>query len=299
LLKLAGLPVLADANEIREKHPEISEYLEAIIEVKLDRRLSVRSVIVMDLAARKLAVGLKAIPRTHEAGIFPENILIEYYLQVWGIAPLFAQAYRFFLKSILSTMSQVLLSGILGPNRLSANYLDLANVTTNLELKTVYEILEVSRISVERPLVVGHGANGLLAKAVKLAYDPWQVSFEGAKLEDCQMAALAGRGVNDSDQSRIVNFYRDDSLTAKEDGEALMNNRFPQYDGPLPGIPPNPFQTFCFAAAACATDDRFDKLCFGVLGKEDYLKIWDQIGRPRTGESRNDIDALWAMIAAL
>jgi hypothetical protein len=98
------------------------------------------------------------------------------------------------------------------------------------------------------------------------------------------MATLVASGGEVGDRSTIINFFTDGSLTAKDDETALTNNRFPQYGLSL-GIRPDPFKTFCFVAAACAMDDRFDHLCFGVLGKDETEELWTKLGRPRTGPS--------------
>jgi hypothetical protein len=276
LIQIAAFPILAEANE--DKYRSIRDYLANLTGIKLTE--SVDSVISMDLNHQTLAVGLKSIPRTHEFGIELENVLMKYYLMICALAPWFEEAYNAFLKSILSPISQTLISGILGPNRLSVSYLRQANRNANLEMKTIYEILEVQRLSVNRPVVVGHGANGLLAKAVPFSYGPWRFSFEAPKLEDSAIQTLLGE--DESDRSRIVNFVSEGSLIADADGEAFTNNRIPGYGLPL-GIPPTPFQTFCFVTAACGNDTRFDRICSDVMGdRKEYDKIWEKLGRERT-----------------
>jgi hypothetical protein len=136
-------------------------------------------------------------------------------------------------------------------------------------------------------VVVGHGANGLIVKAMPLLYDPWRISFEGPRMQDSAMESLADNPNARNAQTRIVNFFTDDSLLVQDDGAALTNHRIPKY-GLLPGIPPNPFETFCFFAVACGSDDRFDNLCIDVLGNETYLDLWDELGRRRIQEGENN-----------
>jgi hypothetical protein len=62
---------------------------------------------------------------------------------------------------------------------------------TNLEMNVMQNLLKVLRSSVEMPVVVGHGANGLLVKAVSFSSDAWKFSFEGPKLKDSPMATLS------------------------------------------------------------------------------------------------------------
>jgi hypothetical protein len=209
---------------------------------------------------------------------------MDYYLKIAAIAPYFETAYEFFLHDVLQLTAEYLLSGILGPNRLSVYYMDRARVTANLELTTVQEILASRRSSVDIPLIIGHGANGLLAKSIPLSVDAWRFSFEGPKLKDSPMATLASANEED-DTSRIVNFYTGESFTAKADESALTNNRIPQYrSGILSAVPPQPFETFCFIVAACGSDDRFDNLCVDVLGDNTYFDLWENLRRPRVQE---------------
>jgi hypothetical protein len=129
-------------------------------------------------------------------------------------------------------------------------------------------------------LVVGHGANGLLDKAVPFTSDPWRFSFEGPRLKDSPMATLVD--AEEDARSRIVNVYSENSFVATEDTIALINSRIPEFrTGILGRVPPSSFQTFCFVAVACGTDDRFDALCVDVLGNKTYLDLWHELGRER------------------
>jgi hypothetical protein len=303
LIQLAAIPILAEAQEIQTSKPEILKYLSFLTDVTLYESFSMESVISLDFEGKKLAVGLKPIPYTHEIGIYLENVLMEYYLQIAAIAPYFDLAYDNFLHTILRPISQSLLSGILGPNRLSVFYLDQARAMTNLEMNVMQNLLKVLRSSVEIPVVVGHGANGLLVKAIPFSSDAWRFSFEGPKLKDSPMATLSGAD-EESDVSRIVNFYSDESFTVSIDESALTNHRIPKYRSGISGsIPPNAFQTFCFVTAACGSDNRFDNLCGDVLGNETYLGIWNQLERPRIEEDtitlRERYDDLWEKYSAL
>jgi hypothetical protein len=284
LIQLAAIPILADARQLRNTRPDVLDYLSLLTNVEINDSLSVESVVSVNVTGRKMVVGLQAIDHLDEIGIYLENVLMDYYLKIAAVAPYFETAYDLFLKSVLSSIAEYLLSGIVGPNRLSVYYLDRAKVTANLEMTTLYDILEVLRSSLDVPVIVGHGANGLLAKAVPLSIDPWRFSFEGPKLKDSPMATLAN-AAEESDTSRIVNFYSGQSFTATSDGSALTNHRIPKYrTGALGSIPPNPFQTFCFVAAACGSDDRFDELCADVLGESTYFEAWDKLERARVAE---------------
>jgi hypothetical protein len=172
-----------------------------------------------------------------------------------------------------------LVSGILGPNQVSVSSLNLANLTAGLELELASDVLNALHLSVNRP-VVGDGGNGLLVKALAFSYDPWRISFEAPCLAKSPMAALAGTTETDSQISRILNFHGVDSVYAQSDDMALVNSRIPRY-GLSRVIPPNPFETFCFTAAACGMDDRFDMLCNDVLGEKRFSSIWVDLRRWR------------------
>jgi hypothetical protein len=237
-----------------------------------------QSIIAFDQQEKIIAVALPAIPFDKNFGVYCENFLATYYHAVIGsFVPLYETAYDRFLSTILTGASQTIISAILGPNRLSTHYLDRAHLTADLELRTAYELLEALNLSADRPVVVGHGANGLLAKALPFSEDPWRVSFEGPMLDDSPMVALAH---DNPDTSRIINFYTVGSFYALSDAEALINNKIPSH-GANHLIPEGPFETFCFVAAACGSDIRFDRLCNDVLGEEQFAQIWNIVGRAR------------------
>jgi hypothetical protein len=285
LMQLAAIPILVEASE----HPEVIEYLSHLTNVPVNKSLSARSLVSRALGDEKLAIGLQAIPYLHEIGIYLENVLMDYYLEIAAAAPYFETAYDLFLQPVLRPIAEYLLSGIVGPNRLSVYYLDQAKVTATLEMATVYEILEVLHSPVDMPVIVGHGANGLLAKALPLSIDAWRFSFEGPKLKDSPMGTLADAD-EESDTSRIMNFYTGESFTANADESALTNNRIPKYrSGIRSAVPPQPFQTFCFVVAACESDDRFDEICVGVLGNSTYLGLWEKLGRSRAPKAKQTV----------
>jgi hypothetical protein len=244
--------------------------------------LSAHAMIAFSREEKKLAVGLASIPFDANFGIYCENFLSSYYPTILGIfVPFYSIAYGNLLSRMLATPSQGLVSGILGPNRLSTYYLDKATLTAFWELNSIYDVLEALRFSPRRPVVVGHGANGLLAKALPFLNDPWRVSFEGPVLEDSPIATLAQDKTNRTRRPTIVNYYTNGSIYAVVDRAAFVNTQIIR--SPLSAvIPPGPFETFCVVAAACAEDTRFDALCDDVLGGSDgFLKIWMSFDRER------------------
>jgi hypothetical protein len=286
LLQLAALPILAEVQLINSTNPEVLRHMACLTGVRLIQEdpevaFPSKSTLAFDSVQGKLALGMPSIGFDRNFGLYCENFLTSYYHElIQTIVPFYSIASSSFLSGMLTTTGEELVSGILGPNQVSVSALNLANLTAGLELGFASDILNALHLSVNRPVIVGHGGNGLLAKALGFSYDPWRVSFEAPSLADSPMAALAGTNKNNSKLSRIVNFHGVDSIYAQSDDMALVNYRIPRY-GLSRLIPPNAFETFCFAAAACGMDDRFDSLCNDVLGEERFLSIWTDLTRWR------------------
>jgi hypothetical protein len=184
-----------------------------------------------------------------------------------------------------------LVSGILGPNRLSETWLNNATVSVTRELDAVSEVIEALGLSADHPVMIGHGANGLIMKALKFenGTDPWRVAFESPMLMDSPMATLANLGEIDSTLSRIVNLYSDGSFYALSDDAALVNNKMPSYSSHNRLIPPHSFETFCFTVAACGNDPVLDGLCERVFSSTAaFGALCTKMGRPRVRSSVNE-----------
>jgi hypothetical protein len=111
-------------------------------------------------------------------------------------------------------------------------------------------------------------------------------------LTDSPMASLAEMEEIDPKLSRIINFYSDGSFYAMDDPSALVNNRIPKYSRQSPLIPPHPFETFCFAVAACGNEPTFDHLCDRVFdevfGPRTFLDLCTDVGRTRSQTRVNE-----------
>jgi hypothetical protein len=278
------MPVLGEAWA--KNLSSLVDHLACLTNISLMRNTEVgynsTVVLAFDPEENKLAVGMPAMQEfQHLFGLQCENFLTEYYQSAIGaFVPLYSVVYDAFLGDVLTTLGDSLLSGILGPNRLSVYHFDIAQLVAARELEIAWEVLKALGLSAERPVIVGHGANGLLVKALKISSDPWRIAFEAPKLEDTPLAALANRTNDGTNRSRILNFYGDGSFYSRFDGSALVNNRIPEY-GMTRWVPRNPFQNFCFIVAACTYDDRFDSMCNDVLGKDRFADVWKGLGRPR------------------
>jgi hypothetical protein len=287
LLQLAALPMLGEASAVAgNENSWLLDSLACLTDIPLLRNdpnvgFNSTAVLAFDSVEKKFALAMPAVPFARDFGIVCENFLTSYYHTIIDmIIPFYSIAYNNFLADALTTTAQTLISGILGPGRLSAIHLDSARLYAGIELQIAWEVLEALGLSAERPVMVGHGANGLLAKVLDISKDPWRVSFEAPKVTGTPIAALANRIDDEAKRSRIFNFYSDGSLYALFDEGALINTRIPDY-GLTGAVPPNPFDTFCFTVAACAHDNRFDSLCNDVLGDDVFAAIWTELGRGR------------------
>jgi hypothetical protein len=166
-----------------------------------------------------------------------------------------------------------------------------ATVSVRQELDVVSEVIEALGLSADRPVIVGHGANGLIMKALKFEHgaNPWRVAFESPMLQDSPMATLADLGEIDSTLPRIVNFYSDGSFYALLDDAALVNNKIPSYSSRSEIIPPHSFETFCFTVAACGNDPVLDRLCERVFSSPaEFGQLCTKVGRPRLRSTVNE-----------
>jgi hypothetical protein len=232
---------------------------------------------------------MPAMPFVANLGIMLENSLTYYYPILMDlVVPFYALASDFFLSNLLSVPTEILVSGILGPNRLSEQWLNNATVSVTRELDVVSEVIKALGLYADQPVMVGHGANGLIMKALKFenGSHPWRVAFESPMLSDSPMATLADLGQIEPAVSRIVNFYSEGSIYALSDSAAIMNNRMPSYSSRSSAIPPHSFETFCFTVAACGNDPVLDRMCERV--DTAFGNLCAKIGRPRIRASGNE-----------
>jgi hypothetical protein len=228
---------------------------------------------------------MPAMPFVANLGIMLENSLTYYYPMLMDVVvPFYGLASDFFLSNLLSAPTEILVSGILGPNRLSEYWLTNATVSVERELDVVSQVIEALGLSADHPVMVGHGANGLIMKALTFesGTDPWRVAFESPMLMNSPMATLANLGEIDSKLSKIINFYSVGSFYALFDEAALVNNRFPSYSSHSRLVPPHSFETFCFTVAACGNDPILNGLCERVFpDPQEFRNLCTEVGRSR------------------
>jgi hypothetical protein len=302
-LQLAAIPVLVEA---RRDYPVFYSEFASHMEIRLlqqdeDFDFNTTALIVFDRETKRLLVAPAAIPFVDNYGIYLENQLGDYYGGVIDeCIPLYGLASTFFLSNLLPAPTEALTTGILGPNRLTVQWLNNATLSVKQDLEVVTEIMAALGLAAERPVFVGHGAAGLLVKALQLqnGTDPWRVAFESAVLADSPMATISGAADNDDALPTIFNFMGDGSLFAHADDEALANVKLLVYPEaselvPLPRelVPPHAVRTFCHIQAACGVDSVIDDMCERAFPGEFQEGMCETYARPRTsGEPPADED---------
>jgi hypothetical protein len=289
LMQLAAFPLLAEA---REEYTYFYRNLSSRLGIALFEddpiQLQTTAFISFNRTSQQLAIGLPAMPFDHNFGMSIENSMTYYYAKLIElIIPFYDMASDLFLSNLFPGPTEIVATGILGPNRLSEEWLDRVTISVLRELEVVSEVIEALGLSANRPVIVGHGANGLLMKAFNFTdgSDPWRVAFESPTLAGSPMAALANLVDADNTASRILNFYSDDSIYSFSDGAALANNQILRYSHRSILIPAHPFETFCFTVAACGSDPVLDHMCENVLPDGAFEELSRDLKRPRSRES--------------
>jgi hypothetical protein len=296
LLQLAGIPVLAEARNNSNYATFYREFAK-ILEIRLlednpDFGFRTTALIVFDAATKRLVIAPAAIPFEENYGIYFENELSNYYGDfIEECVPLYGIASTIFLSSLLPAPTEALTTGILGPDRVTVQWLYNATLSVKQELEVVYAIMDAFGLSGERPVFVGHGATGLIVKALQLqeGTEPWRVAFESAALADSPMATLSRASDNDDALPTIINFIGDGSLFAKSDDEALWNANIPVFPKAeelithlREFIPPHALRTFCHIQAACGKDPRLDGMCEAAFPEDFKDGMCETYARPRT-----------------
>jgi hypothetical protein len=293
LTQLAALAVLAEARE--ENATDLFAYIARVGEVPLElepiatigRRVP-GVISAYSSETQQLAVGMESLGQARNFAILLENSLAYWYqIGFSAVVPMYGVAYRFFLSNICRSGSELMVSMILGPSRQSVWGLQRASATAITVLDLAQTAATFRRLAAaDGPaVVVGHGANGLLAKSLGFSGEPWCVTFEAPMLDESPMIALT-KTVNSGgtrDFSAIgthnVNLFTDGSIYSRSDKLSSWNVPLPEHGG-FPLSPPDPLRTFCLIEAACERDDRFALLCGSVLGGTDaFWELEEKLDR--------------------
>ena len=228
-----------------------------------------------------------------EIGMLVENVIAYWFRVVMqALIPLLKIVDDFFLSRFLTDLTEGLVTAVLGSNRLSAALAvewELALATDNLwvQVYAFKEALgaaenetEVDDIDAEIPIqpVIVHGAGGLIAKGLALAFGRVGVAFESPQIERSPTAGFFGERP-EAHQHNIINIFSGSTLLAMQEVKAKTNVVLPTWQKLW--APATEAETFCLTAAGCATDDRYDDLCDRLVGEPRFRAYFDSWGRPR------------------
>jgi hypothetical protein len=294
LLQLASVPVLTEARVTNHIfYRDFTRRLDVpLLEDDEDFRFDTSALIAFSRADQRLLLSPASIPFVDSYGIYLENQLWTYYSGFVGeCVPLYGIVSKFFLSNLLPVPSQALSTGIMGPNRLSVQWLYNATLSVKQELELISEIMDALGLTADRPVFVGHGAGGLIVKALQFedGTEPWRVAFESSGLHDSPMATISGASESERPARTIINFIGAGSIYAGVDEAALGNFKilvYPEASELIPSlkelVPPHPLSTFCLIQAACGSDSVLDDMCdraFPDAFAEGMCKVY---ARPRT-----------------
>jgi hypothetical protein len=166
-----------------------------------------------------------------------------------------------------------------------------ATFSVKQELEVISEIMDALGLTADRPLFVGHGAGGLIVKALQFenGTEPWRVAFESSALHKSPMATISGADESQGPVRTIINFIGAGSLYAQVDDAALGNFKilvYPEASELIPGItefvPPRPLRTFCLIQAACGSDAMLDDMCDRAFPEDFQEGMCKMYARART-----------------
>jgi hypothetical protein len=148
-------------------------------------------------------------------------------------------------------------------------------VAIDLNVQLAQATLEMRDLPIKRVIVAGHGSGALYAKALGRSFDYGAVGFEGPAYGRSPVAAFLKPSPG-HEASELVSVFSGSSIASdSEEGQTNVRTRFPGRFWKLP----NPYETFCFMAAGCVTDSRFDECCRRSVGPEqyyDYFAEWNR-----------------------
>jgi hypothetical protein len=165
LVQLAAVPILAEARrDYPDFYRNFSRHLRLpLLEDDVDFQFDTSSLFVFERATGRFLAAPPHIPFVDNYGIYFENQLSSYYGGVIDdCVPLYGVATKFFLQNLLPTPSEAVTTAIVGPSRLTLQWLNNATLSVKQELEVIYQIMDAFGLTAERPVFVGHGAAGLI-----------------------------------------------------------------------------------------------------------------------------------------
>jgi hypothetical protein len=224
-----------------------------------------------------------------------------YWFQVGidAVVPFFPVVYDLFLGSFFTSLTQNMLGFVFGSNRMSLRFALTMNL--NAEIEDAFNIDSLEEFyhdefnlsiappmiaNLTRPMLIGHGGPGLVAKALALNHSWYGLALESTQYSrspiDAFFPSTDGRA-----EYGLFNLYSGNSLLTMPEPEAKMNYELPTWQSILNTA--DSYETMCLLMAGCVRDARFDQLCGQLVGRDQYRRYFESWGRPRFGDQDDEI----------
>ena len=83
-----------------------------------------------------------------------------------------------------------------------------------------------------------------------------------------------------SERLKILNVFSPSQIFSEEEKTSTINMILPQWKKIYQV--PSAYETLCIIAAGCATDARYDQFCNSVIGKDNFLDLFEIWNRSRS-----------------
>jgi hypothetical protein len=195
-----------------------------------------------------------------------------------------------------SDLSQSLIIGVRGPNRLSmriwANEGSLGWsidewMLTNVWVDAMTKVWGRTDKDFDIKVVVGHGVYGLLAKGLAAQNGYSGVSFDSSRFLGSPASVFQSweMPLVEKASNKITDYQSGAKWLASEEDDSLARNkgRLPSQGNVreffrLPSVP----ETFCQVAAGCTATNRYDSLCEALVGRKRFYEFFEEWNRTRS-----------------
>jgi hypothetical protein len=224
-----------------------------------------------------LIVALGGVREPEDLAMIVENLVTNYWNQLVDVLiPFYGFVYDFILSSFFTFMSQNAVIAFFGANTVSLTRGFELRVMLDLNLQLAEALLEKRDQRFSSVIIAGHGSGALYGKALARSLRHEALVFEGPAYARSPIAAFLGTESSSTTESGIISVVSGSSFVAQdEEGQPTI---LTDYSAPILGLP-NPYQTFCYLAAGCVRDSRFDSMCAHGVGTEtyhDYFASWNR-----------------------
>jgi hypothetical protein len=230
-----------------------------------------------------MVLAVQSAERKTEIGLLVENVAAHWFrLAMKATIPMLTLVEKIFLSDFLTDLTEGLMTAALGPVRLSSDWAVIWNIAGAVEsLWFDLYAREADETNEQHApaLAFGHGAAGLVSKAIAREHGWVGVAAEAPEFDRSPLSGFFGQRPESYEES-IFNIYSGTTLLAMAEARAKLNIVLPSWQELW--APATQEQTFCLLAAGCAEDDRYDSLCAKLVGTSRFRDYFESWGRPRT-----------------